>query len=101
MLVGVTMYPLGMQGSLAHPVAQVIEEIEAAGLPHQVTALETVVEGDWDEVMPVLRRAWRRVLEEHPRVFMELRVDEHLGVQNRLAGAVKDVDRELGHAVAR
>ena len=101
MLVGVTMYPLGMEGSFAQPVSEVIEEIERAKLRHQVTALETIVEGEWEEVMPVIHSAYRRVLEHHPRVLLELRIDEHEGAKDRLWESVRDVDRALGHPVAR
>jgi uncharacterized protein YqgV (UPF0045/DUF77 family) len=100
MLFGITLYPTGDE-SLARPIADFIDDLEAADLPHQVTAMETVVEGEWDQVMPVVRGAYERLVEHHERVFLEIRVDEHAGVEGRLKGAVEDVDRELGHEVAR
>jgi uncharacterized protein YqgV (UPF0045/DUF77 family) len=100
MLFGITLYPMGDE-SLAGPVADFIDDLEAADLPHQVTAMETVVEGEWNQVMPVVRGAYERLLANHDRVFLEIRVDEHRGVEGRLRGAVEDVDRELGHEVAR
>lgn len=100
MLFGITLYPTGDE-SLARTVADFIDDLEAADLPHQVTAMETVVEGDWDQVMPVVRSAYERLVKNHERVFLEIRIDEHRGVEGRLEGAVEDVDRELGHEVAR
>lgn len=102
MLFGITLYPLGLDvESIARPVADFIDEIEDAVLPYQVTALETLVEGEWDQVMPVVQRAYERLLRKHGRAFLDIRVDEHVGVRGRLREAVDDVDRELGYTVAR
>lgn len=100
MLFGITLCPMGDE-SLARPVADFIDDLEAADLSHQVSAMETVVEGEWDQVMPVVRGAYQRLLGSHDRVFLEIRVDEHRGIEGRLKGAVEDVDREFGHEVAR
>jgi hypothetical protein len=51
--------------------------------------------------MPVVRVAYERLLGNHDRAFLEIRVDEHRGVEGRLRGAVEAVDRELGYEVAR
>jgi uncharacterized protein YqgV (UPF0045/DUF77 family) len=100
MLFGITLYPMGDE-SLARPVADFIDDLEVADLPHRVTAMETVVEGRWEQVMPVVRDAYERLLRNHDRVFLEIRVDEHRGVEGRLQEAVEDVERELGHQVQR
>jgi uncharacterized protein YqgV (UPF0045/DUF77 family) len=83
------------------PVAEIVEAIAEAGLPYQVTALETLVEGEWAEVMPVIHKAYQHVLHRYDRVFLELRIDEHRGEKSRMRAAVDDVDRALGHLVAR
>lgn len=102
MLFSVSMFPIGRGDSLADPVAEVVDEIDRAGLRYQVTAMDTQVEGEWDEVMPVIRAAQRRLLEEYPRVFISLTVDEHKGSsEDRLHGAVDDVGQVLGRSISR
>jgi uncharacterized protein (TIGR00106 family) len=101
MLFSVSMFPIGSGDSLSHPVADVIDEIDRAGLPYQVSAMDTVVEGRWEDVMPVIRRAHERMIAAHPRVYLSITVDEHRGSSARLEGAIADVDRELGRIVAR
>ena len=100
MLFGITLYPLGADDSIARPIADFIDDLEVADLPHQVTAMETVIEGEWDKIMPIVRANYERLLRKHDRVFLEIRVDEHRGVQGRIREAVEAVDRELGHGVA-
>lgn len=102
MLFSVSMFPIGEGESIAHPVAEVVEEVDRAGLSYQVTAMDTLVEGEWDEVVPVIRAAQERLLEEYPRVFLTLSVDEHRGApSDRLSASVDDIDEELGRSVSR
>jgi len=44
-------------------VDRAIEAIEASGLPYEVTPMETVVEGELDELLEVAKRAHRATLE--------------------------------------
>jgi len=101
MLFSVSMFPIGSGDNLSHPVADVIDEIDKAELPYQVSAMDTIIEGSWDEVMPVIRRAHQRMIAAHKRVYLSITVDEHRGSSARLEGAIADVDRELGRIVAR
>lgn len=102
MLFSLSMFPIGQGHEIAHPVAEVVEEIEKAGLTHRVTAMDTQIEGEWEDVMPVIRRAQQRLLDEYPRVFLTLSVDEHTGVPPiRLQEAVHDIRQELAHDVSR
>jgi uncharacterized protein (TIGR00106 family) len=102
MLFSISMFPIGEGESLVEPVAEVVDEIDAAGLSYQVTSMDTQVEGEWDEVVPVIRRAFETMLEAHPRVFLLLSVDEHRGAaRNRLTASVDEVGAELGRTISR
>ncbi|HEY8469110.1 MAG TPA: MTH1187 family thiamine-binding protein [Longimicrobiales bacterium] len=101
MLFSLTMFPVGAGDSLVDPVSEVVQEIDRSGLPYEVTGMDTVIEGEWDEVMPVIRRAEQRLREKHDRVYMLLAVDDHEGSKNRLNEAVRDVERRLGKPVSR
>lgn len=101
MLFSLTMFPIAETGSLARPVSDVVDEIDRAGLKYQVTGMDTVIEGDWDTVMPVIRKAEERLRKRYDRVYMQLALDDHVGASSRLRGAVADVERELGRTVER
>jgi uncharacterized protein (TIGR00106 family) len=95
------MFPIGAGESLRRPVSEVVDRIDRAGLKYEVTGMDTVIEGEWDEVMPVIRVAEEELRREHGRVFMVLTMDDHPGVSERLRGSVSDVERELGRPVER
>lgn len=98
MLFSLAMYPIGGSDELADPVSQVVEEIDRAGLDYQVTGMDTVIEGDFDDVWPVVCRAHARLRECYPRVFTLLAIDDHAGASGRMAGAVHDIDEMIGRS---
>lgn len=100
MLFSLSMFPIGASDSLVGPVGEVIEEIDRAGLAYQVTGMDTVIEGGWDEVMPVIHSAQQRLRAKHKRVFMMMAIDDHEAVEGRLRESVRDVEQQLGHAVS-
>ncbi|HEX6937874.1 MAG TPA: thiamine-binding protein [Longimicrobiales bacterium] len=101
MLFSLSMFPVGASDSLVNPVADVVDEIDRAGLAYRVTGADTVIEGEWDEVIPVIRRAEERLRDKHDRVYMVLTVDDHKGGTNRLEGAVADIEKRLGRSISR
>jgi uncharacterized protein (TIGR00106 family) len=93
------MFPIGEGKSLCRSVADVIDDIDRAGLHYQVTGMDTIIEGEWDDVLPVVRRAEERMRSQYGRVYMTLTIDDRAGAKNRLHGAVADVERELARDV--
>jgi uncharacterized protein YqgV (UPF0045/DUF77 family) len=55
----------------------------------------TSVEGDWDEVMDVVRRAVAAVEERAPRVSLVLKADIRPGATDGLTSKVETVERHL------
>lgn len=99
MLFSLSMFPIGDGSSLCKPVADVIDEIDRTGLHYDVTGMDTIIEGEWKDVMPAIERAEKRLRDSHDRVYMILTLDDRVGVENRLHGAIEDVERELGRRV--
>jgi uncharacterized protein (TIGR00106 family) len=100
MLFSVAMFPIGSGDNLSHAVAEVIAEIDRAGLAYEVSAMDTVIEGEWGEVMPAIGKAFGRLAETNDRAYLTIAVDEHKHGKSRLHGAVADVERELGRVGA-
>jgi uncharacterized protein (TIGR00106 family) len=94
MLFGVTVLPLGVSGSLVGPVADVVQAIDDARLDYEINGISTVIEGGWDEIMPVLQRAQQALSRRHGRVFMVIMIDDHEGV-DRLRNSVKQVEGQV------
>ena len=55
-------------GSMSDIVARAVKVIEDSGLPCETTSMFTTVEGEWDDIMPVIKAACDAVSEVTPRV---------------------------------
>jgi uncharacterized protein (TIGR00106 family) len=97
MLVAFSVTPLGVGEGVAEYVADAVRVVRASGLPSQTDAMFTTVEGDWDEVMGVIKRAVDAVAARAPRVSVVLKADVRSGVTGALTGKVESVERHLGH----
>ena len=96
MLVAFSVTPLGVGEDVADYVADAVRVVRESGLPNRTDAMFTTVEGDWDEVMDVVRRAVDAVAAKAPRVSLSLKADVRPGVTGALDAKVEAVERRLG-----
>ncbi len=83
-------------GSVSAAVAEVVRVVRESGLPNETNAMFTNVEGEWDEVMAVIKRAVDVVAEVSPRVGLVLKADIRPGYDGQLTAKVERVERVLG-----
>ncbi|MGX1250111.1 uncharacterized protein (TIGR00106 family) [Streptomyces ambofaciens] len=57
MIVAFSVTPLGVGEDVGEYVADAVRVVRESGLPNRTDAMFTSVEGEWDEVMDVVRRA--------------------------------------------
>ncbi|WAC54946.1 thiamine-binding protein [Gordonia sp. SL306] len=86
---------VGDDGGMSKAVAAAVRVVRESGLPHQTTAMFTYLEGDWDDVMAVVKQATDAVAEHAPRVGLVLKADIRPGHTGELTGKVERVDRHL------
>ncbi|MEE3850831.1 thiamine-binding protein [Gordonia sp. LSe1-13] len=101
MIVAFSLTPSGgdavdADGGMSAAVAAAVQVVRDSGLPHQTTAMFTYLEGDWDDVMAVVKRATDAVAANAPRVGLVLKADIRPGHTDELTGKVDRVDRLLG-----
>ncbi|RKS10558.1 uncharacterized protein (TIGR00106 family) [Nocardiopsis sp. Huas11] len=95
MIVAFSVSPLGSGESVASAVARAVKVVRDSGLPNETTAMFTSVEGEWDEVMDVVKRAVAAAGEGSSRVSLTLKADIREGVTDGLRSKVEDLEREL------
>ncbi|HLV53988.1 MAG TPA: thiamine-binding protein [Actinotalea caeni] len=82
-------------GSVTEAVARAVKVVRDSGLPNETTSMFTTVEGEWDEVMDVVRRAVDAVAEVSPRVSLVLKADIRPGRTGQLTAKVERVEEAL------
>jgi uncharacterized protein YqgV (UPF0045/DUF77 family) len=60
-------------GGVSEAVAEAVRVVRASGLPNETNAMFTNIEGEWDEVMAVVKQAVEVVAAVSPRVSLVLR----------------------------
>jgi uncharacterized protein (TIGR00106 family) len=98
MLVAFSITPLGGDGSVGDLVAEAVRVVRASGLPNRTDAMFTTVEGEWDEVMAVVKRAVDVVAAAAPRISVVLKADVRPGFTDQLTAKVERVERRLDDA---
>jgi uncharacterized protein (TIGR00106 family) len=96
MIVAFSVTPLGVGEDVADYVADAVRVVRASGLPNRTDAMFTSVEGEWDEVMAVVKDAVEAVAARAPRVSITLKADIRPGVTGGLDSKVASLERHLG-----
>jgi uncharacterized protein (TIGR00106 family) len=87
--------PLGVGDSVGDLVADAVRIVRRSGLPHETNAMFTNIEGDWDEVMDVIRQCVDAVAAKAPRVSVVVKIDHRPGTSDALSGKVARVEEAL------
>ncbi|MBV9024046.1 MAG: MTH1187 family thiamine-binding protein [Streptomycetaceae bacterium] len=95
MIVAFSVTPLGIGEDVGECVAEAVRVVRESGLPNRTDAMFTSLEGEWDEVMDVVKRAVAAVEARAPRVSLVLKADIRPGVTDALTRKVEAVERWL------
>ena len=96
MLAAFSITPMGTGESVGDLVAEVVRIVRASGLPNETNAMFTNVEGEWDEVMAVIKAGIDTMAQAAPRVSVVVKLDHRPGVPSgRIARKVESVEQKL------
>lgn len=91
-LVAVAIAPCGTGDELSAEVVRVIRE---SGLPNRTTSMFTEIEGDWDEVMQVVRDATFVLASKGIRTEVVLKADIRPGFTDTMTGKLKRMEAQI------
>ena len=101
MIVEFSVVPIGRGEALSGLIARVVDIVDKSGLPYQLTAMGTIVEGDWDEVFGLVRRCHETMRGQASRVSTHITVDDREKTRGRIKGKVAAVEAALGRALKK
>jgi uncharacterized protein (TIGR00106 family) len=82
-------------GSVSEAVAAAVRVVRESGLPNETNSMFTNIEGEWDEVMAVVKKAVDVVAAVSPRVGLVLKADIRPGWDGQLTAKVERVEKLL------
>lgn len=95
-LIAVAIAPCGIGDELAPEVAEVVKVIRDSGLPNRTTSMFTEIEGEWDEVMKVVKDATFVLANKGIRTEVVLKADIRPGFTNTIQEKIDKVENLLG-----
>jgi uncharacterized protein (TIGR00106 family) len=98
MIVAFSVSPSGAteDGGVSEAVSRAVRVVRESGLPNSTNAMFTNIEGEWDEVMDVVKRAVEAAGEGSARVGLVLKADIRPGFdQGQLSAKVERVEEHL------
>ncbi len=96
-----SMFPLDKGESLSHYVARSIDIIDRSGLAYQTHAMGTVLEGEIDQVLDVVRRCYEAMAADCNRIECSIKFDSRKGSSGRLQSKVASVEEKLGRPIKK
>ncbi len=94
-----SMTPLDKGESVGRYVARSLEIVDASGLPYRLNPMGTVIEGDWDECLDVVRRCYERMSTDCNRITCSVKIDYRRGKSGRIVSKVARIENLLGKSL--
>ena len=98
MLIAFSVAPSGTgaaDGSVHDAVAAAVHVVRESGLPNRTTSMFTEIEGEWDEVFDVVKRATEAVLSFGSRVSLVLKADIRPGRSGEIDGNIERLESAI------
>jgi uncharacterized protein (TIGR00106 family) len=96
MLVEFSVVPLGKGASVSPQIARVLKIVSESGVSYKANPMGTVLEGEWDKVMGVVKKCHEEVMKDAERVLTSITIDDRKGKEQRIEKKLESVEQKLG-----
>jgi uncharacterized protein (TIGR00106 family) len=90
-----SMSPLGKGESVSPHIAKSLEIIDKSGLDYRLNPMGTILEGEWDQVLGVVKQCYEEMRKNCPRITATIKLDYREGATGRLTSKIESVEKIL------
>ena len=101
MLVELTINSLGRGTHLTRDLAEILKLVDSSGLPYCLTPFGTCIEGDWDQVMELVKQCHLLAKKSSHHVMTSLQIEDEDRASNKLEENIAVLERLAGHKLGR
>jgi len=101
MMVEFSVVPLGKGASVSPVISRVLKIVVESGLRYKANPMGTVVEGEWAQVMDLIRACHDEAMKDAERVVTSIKIDDYKGKGPRLETKLESVEQKLGMKLNR
>ena len=96
LLIELSISPLGAGESVSDEVARAVTIIAKSGLAYRLGPMGTCIEGEYDQVMSVVKACVDDMASRNNRVTFSIKADYRQGASGRLDGKIRAVETKAG-----
>ncbi len=101
MLAQFSIFPVGAKESLSKDVAKILDIIDKSGLLYKFTPMSTIVEGNWEAVMALIKKCHTQMKRSHNRIYTSIVIDDRKSGKKRMTGKVEAVEKVLNRKLQK
>jgi uncharacterized protein (TIGR00106 family) len=96
-----SMTPLDKGESVGDYVSRSLKIIDDSGVDYRLNPMGTVLEGEWDEVMAVVKQCYDKMSADCRRITCSIKIDYRDGPKGRLESKIASIEAKLGKSVKK
>jgi uncharacterized protein (TIGR00106 family) len=100
-MVEFSIVPVGKGVGLSPIISRVMKIAAESGLSYKVNPMGTVLEGDWDAVMGVVKQCHAEVMKDAERAMTTIKIDDRRGSELRMEKKLEAVEQKLGMKLSK
>jgi uncharacterized protein (TIGR00106 family) len=97
MLAELSIIPLGRGTHLSIDLGRILKIIDESGTRYRLTPSGTCLEGEWDEVMDLIKKCHHEARTFSTHVLTTVRIEDELGANDKLNENISSVEQAVGH----
>ena len=101
MLIEFSIVPIGASGSVGAKVAEVLDIVDSSGLSYKLTPMGTIVEGEWDELLQLVKECHMKMMKHEERVLTRITIDDRKGKTGNIDRKVRSIEKRLGRSLKK
>lgn len=82
-------------------LASIIKIVDESKLPYSLTPFGTCIEGDWEQVIALIKQCHTQARSLSHHVLTTIRIEDEEGAKEKLTENITSVEHALGHPLNR
>lgn len=96
MLAQISIIPVGTGEEMKELIAKALKIVDNSELDYQLTSMGTIIEGDWDEIMALVKKCHEEIRNFADRIVTNITIDDRKNMTGRLKNQVLEVEYAVG-----
>lgn len=101
MMIEFSILPIGEESHIGKYIAAAVKIVHASGMEYRLTPMGTILVGDWDAAIPVIRKCHDAVRQMSDRVLTRIKIDDFKGGERLPEDKIKSIENLLGYQVKK